>query len=405
MRKIIYKILNFSEKHIKILHFRIFILALFMGTFIFAGIAKAVCQVTIGADPKYAGAISSLVCNGKQFIDNFDHGRQLQTAVIYGNNPPLNLWGCDNPTEAGSYYDFSGPTSESSLLEFSQTSNTLHTKTQMANWLVRGRGTDNDIGCMADKVVPGVQPSTTVMDKTVTINGNVISFNVNVSLDPTKTLFAIATGAYLTSDFTNTWTYNTGSHQWQSGATQSGDPKILSTADGSYALGVVPPSGWSATAVGTGGFGNITIFTRAASYTSTFIAGTLDEVKAGIIAIVDPTRIPPTWSISNFNPSLAIINQQTQANGTIDREDLVATANHVLQCSDVANAGLPGDSGTFGYIPTNIGSKTCPLTVYTSEGTGSCIGTVPVNATFTPVNGVCSATRYTCVPGTITNNV
>ena len=270
------------------------IIILFLGIFVFAKGAKAVCLATIGADRKYAGAISSLVCNGKEFIDNFDHGRQLQTALTYGGNGALDSIGCDNPTEAGSFYNARDNNSDSKLLEFSQNANTLHTKTQMANWLEVGRPENNnsphELGCATDKIITQGQPSNTVMEKTVTINSNVITYNVNVALDPNKTLFVVATGAYLTSDFSDFWTYYTGTHQWQNVAPQTTDPKIAATGDGRYALGVIPPPGWSAAARTVWNASNITIFTRASSYTATFIVGTLDEVKAGIVALVDPTK-------------------------------------------------------------------------------------------------------------------
>src|SRR5687768_5976005 len=38
-------------------------------------------EIVITTTPRVAGAIHSLTWNGKEFIDSFDHGRQLQSAA------------------------------------------------------------------------------------------------------------------------------------------------------------------------------------------------------------------------------------------------------------------------------------------------------------------------------------
>jgi len=78
-----------------------------------------------------AGAICSLTFNGKQFINDFDHGRQLQSASSFDG-----LGEAFNPTEAGSYHDWWNPSpSSSKLLASAKVSeNTLLTYSQMAFW-------------------------------------------------------------------------------------------------------------------------------------------------------------------------------------------------------------------------------------------------------------------------------
>lgn len=78
-----------------------------------------------------AGAICSLVFNGKEFIDDFDHGRQLQSASSFDG-----LGEYFNPTEAGSYHDWWNPSPSSSklLAQAKIGENTLLTYSQMAFW-------------------------------------------------------------------------------------------------------------------------------------------------------------------------------------------------------------------------------------------------------------------------------
>ena len=69
-------------------------------------------EIVITTRPRVAGAIHSLTWNGKEFIDSFDHGRQLQSAANFdcgGRFTPETF----NPTEAGSRRNGAGATSSS----------------------------------------------------------------------------------------------------------------------------------------------------------------------------------------------------------------------------------------------------------------------------------------------------
>ena len=54
-------------------------------------------QLTISTSARLAGAIGSLTWNGIEFINQDDHGRELQSASSFDG-----LGECFNPTEAGS---------------------------------------------------------------------------------------------------------------------------------------------------------------------------------------------------------------------------------------------------------------------------------------------------------------
>lgn len=100
--------------------------------------------ITIRTCAHDAGAVCSVTWAGKEFIDDYDHGRQLQSAISYdgkGEN-----W---NPTEAGAsiYTDGRNPRPSSSLFRAGGViGSTLYTNIQMAFWNpVAGRTRSDNI--------------------------------------------------------------------------------------------------------------------------------------------------------------------------------------------------------------------------------------------------------------------
>lgn len=91
--------------------------------------------VTIKANKVAGGAVSELIWNGKQFINNYDYGRQIQTAFNFGKAGEQ-----DNPTEAGSKYGCPGTVKKPEYAQGSPiyyvTSNgsTLITKSRPLQW-------------------------------------------------------------------------------------------------------------------------------------------------------------------------------------------------------------------------------------------------------------------------------
>ena len=74
-----------------------------------------VSEIAITTTDRLAGAIHSLTWNGKEFVDSFDHGRQIQSASNLDNGTPI-FAETFNPTEAGSRWDGRGDGSSSRLL-------------------------------------------------------------------------------------------------------------------------------------------------------------------------------------------------------------------------------------------------------------------------------------------------
>jgi hypothetical protein len=95
-------------------------------------------EIVITTTSRVAGAIHSLTWGGREFIDSFDHGRQLQSASNLDLDGKL-FNECFNPTEAGCERDMAGPTSTSRLLYRSAGDRELVTVTQMAFWLRPGQ--------------------------------------------------------------------------------------------------------------------------------------------------------------------------------------------------------------------------------------------------------------------------
>jgi hypothetical protein len=94
-------------------------------------------EIVITTTSRVAGAIHSLTWNGREFIDSFDHGRQLQSASNFDAGSAYSDE-TFNPTEAGSRRDGRGPTSTSRLLNGTVTASELKTTTRMAFWLAPG---------------------------------------------------------------------------------------------------------------------------------------------------------------------------------------------------------------------------------------------------------------------------
>lgn len=202
-----------------------------------------------------AGAICSLTWGGKEFINDFDHGRQLQSASSFnfGGQP---LGEAYNPTEAGSSHDGliaypgqqgypnSNSSSSSCLLNIYTTNNNqVRTQSKMAffrrDWLNGGAW------------LPA--QSEHILDKKVTIGAynfpNVIEYFTKFTV-PTHEFFnntyhrieagtfEVLTG-YMPPEF-NTFHYvdAQGNLQPVIESAQLGRPLIFSTLNGDWAMGI-----------------------------------------------------------------------------------------------------------------------------------------------------------------------
>jgi hypothetical protein len=169
--------------------------------------------LSISTSTQYAGAISSLKWNGKEFVNNWDHGRQIQTHF-----QAFNRYECYNPYEGGRKDDGQGPTTSSKLLSLNASGNVLDSDVQMS-WYLPTRdprpGAGDNCGNPAYFLPcpPYTGPlSDYKMHKHVTIGfaglPNVVEYLTDVYI-PERILRGLnQTGIAALYDFSNIWTYD-----------------------------------------------------------------------------------------------------------------------------------------------------------------------------------------------------
>jgi alpha-tubulin suppressor-like RCC1 family protein len=204
--------------------------------------------LSISTSSQFAGAISSIRWANKEFINNWDHGRQLQMNVQF-----FNRFQCYNPYEAGGWDDGKLATSSSKLLSLTASGNTLDATTQMA-WYYRIRESRVPEDYCGDPAAwlpcpPYTKPlSDYRVHKTVTIGfagiPNVIEYLSELQIpEPVQKGINNVT-VVLPYDFSSIRSYDVVSKDYRNIRSLSGEDdqiKVVSTADGSYAMGFYAP--------------------------------------------------------------------------------------------------------------------------------------------------------------------
>jgi hypothetical protein len=148
-------------------------------------------RIMITAYPKkFGGAIGSMKFDGQEFVDQSDHGREMQSASSFNGSGE-----CNNPTEAGSSGDKN--VSSSQLLDVELTSDSMKTVSIPAFWLY---GSQKKSGaCRPSDTVPKNSLSAQTFTKTIKMNYNgdpsVIEYIVKFQNDKSM---AIQSGNYET---------------------------------------------------------------------------------------------------------------------------------------------------------------------------------------------------------------
>ena len=199
-------------------------------------------EIVIKTTSRTAGAIESLQWGGKEFIDDADHGRELQTC--WNGNAGIEPIADEtfNPTEAGSLDNGASTNSSSRLLEIKAHGNQLETYSQPAFWLNPGE-------------TSGGKPA---RNKTILSNDHLrkqvvigctnlphaIDYQVNVSLAAgdgnTRCVIEALTG-YMPAEFDQFQVLDPKTGQLvpvDDGPGEQARPLVFSTADGAYAMGV-----------------------------------------------------------------------------------------------------------------------------------------------------------------------
>ncbi len=197
--------------------------------------------ISVTASRRVAGAIDSVFWNGKEFINSFDHGRQLQPALSKNN-----FGECYNPTYAGRAADGTGTGTSSYLESASVNQNLLSTQNLPAFWLAPFT-TDPHCGSVVNTTVRSAYRMNT--DILVGVAGfrHAIRFVTRVNIpEAVNSLVIEAPTGYLTGDMTAFYTYDDATQSLTSlsntlPAGEQGKPLVLSTPSGSHAMGVWSP--------------------------------------------------------------------------------------------------------------------------------------------------------------------
>ncbi|WP_375454256.1 hypothetical protein [uncultured Methylobacterium sp.] len=265
-------------------------------------------EIVLRISSRNAGAVDSLTWGGTEFLNGFDHGRELQSAAAFDNYGE-----CHNPTEAGSAADGAGARSTSLLTGLRRGRAWLETETRMAWWLGPGQASP---GCPRG---PGPQTgalSDHTLRKRVAIGlpGIPNAIEVQASFDLPRpyasATFEVLT-AYMPPGFSRFWTFEPRSRTLAPLSHEAGEqglPVILATPDGAYAMGVwspglpqpgLPNLGYGRFDFATvPGAGNATVkwncvFREEApaagphGYACYAVIGTLADVQAGLAALAD----------------------------------------------------------------------------------------------------------------------
>jgi hypothetical protein len=198
--------------------------------------------VMLTATGRSAGAIESLQWGAMEFLDASDNGRHLQSAISFDN-----LGECDNPTEAGSSSDGTGPrTSSSRLLAASVANNELKTYSQMAYWFRIG---DRRRTCGEVKNDGNLTSlSSTNLAKTVRFLpglDNVLEHKISFDLARPRSYSVLEVlTAYMPAQFDTFHRFNPATGDMEPLSDGPGEqelPVVLATSDATHALGLFTP--------------------------------------------------------------------------------------------------------------------------------------------------------------------
>lgn len=212
--------------------------------------------VSASAD-RFAGAIVSLTFRGVQYVDIYDHGREIQSAIQLDN-----LGECYNPNEAGSETDGTGQTTTSILHLISNTNNVLQTQTQPAFWLPKNYNYNKPCNPnlpYPDNIISTAQNTNDLSNytiaRTTSFFGPSIPNLLNVQTSFTvpenhNSSNAEALTAYLPSSFSTFLQYDRASRTLIKVAAGGVDtpsqhtprPVIIAQPNGAHAMGVISPA-------------------------------------------------------------------------------------------------------------------------------------------------------------------
>ena len=201
-------------------------------------------EIVIRTSDRMCGAIRSLTWNGKEFINEADHGRELQSASNLDVDGDIK-GETFNPTEAGSRDDGAKQTTTGRLLYLHAEGADLVTTNQMAFWLLPGEKSGPNLAkntnalsnhLLAKHVHIGIPNFPNVIDYTST-------FILPRDEKHVHGVFEALTG-YMAYEFDQFWAFDFKTRKLQpmdAGPREGPLPLIFSTKDGGHAMGIYSP--------------------------------------------------------------------------------------------------------------------------------------------------------------------
>ena len=201
-------------------------------------------EIVIRTSARMCGAIRSLTWNGKEFINEADHGRELQSASNLDVDGDIQ-GETFNPTEAGSRDDGAKQTTTSRLLYLRADGADLVTTNQMAFWLLPGEKSGPNLAkntnalsnhLLAKHVHIGVPNFPNVIDYTST-------FILPHDEKHVHGVFEALTG-YMAYEFDQFFSFDFKTRALKTidaGPGEESLPLIFSTKDGGHAMGIYSP--------------------------------------------------------------------------------------------------------------------------------------------------------------------
>lgn len=256
--------------------------------------------ITLGLSTRTGGAIDSLYFNGKEYINSWDHGRQMQVAWT------VNATGeCNNPTEAGSSSNGISNSSSSNWVSHSESGSTLNTVSYPAFWLKPNERAD----CANVVQLPGHRLEKFVRVGIPNVSQNLVEIIAEVTIPAaTSHMIVEAPSTHVGGEFTSFYTWDPANCQLAVNPVPYGEqglPVVAAVPDGTHAIGAWSPD-LPSVGFPTVGYGRIrvldannpansenkinTVFRRsnipAGTYEhQTFVAvGTLEQVRIALCA-------------------------------------------------------------------------------------------------------------------------
>jgi len=199
-------------------------------------------EVVITTTARVAGAIHSFKFRGREYIDSFDHGRQLQSASNFDLGKKF-IPEVFNPTEAGSESDGIGAKSSSKLLSLQIQNDELISSNQMAFWIKPGKKSLENLAYNTTELSnhilkKQVRIGTTGLEQVLDYR---VSFTVPEKEDHTYAQFEALT-AYMPWEFQQFLRWSPEQKKLVPLDRQLGEqpfPVVFATEDGKHAMGVV----------------------------------------------------------------------------------------------------------------------------------------------------------------------